>query len=110
MPSTLPAFNEVWQRQFRSGWKTAAGLSCRTKFLIGCSGGVDSMLLLHLMFLCPEKIRAIYVDHQLQSGSAERADLFSMNAEADIAIVQPVIVAQGNLENQAPREPAIRPI
>ena len=29
------------------------------------------MLLLHLMFfLCPQKVRAIYVDHQLQSISS----------------------------------------
>jgi len=62
------------------------------------------MLLLHLMFfLCPEKIRAIYVDHQLQSGSAEWGR-FVQHACQKLSIpciVQPVIVAQGNLENQA---------
>ncbi|ECJ3883132.1 tRNA(Ile)-lysidine synthetase, partial [Salmonella enterica subsp. enterica] len=72
MRSTLPTFNEVWQRQFRSGFlKQLQDFPAETKFLIGCSGGVDSMLLLHLMFfLCPEKVRAIYVDHQLQSISS----------------------------------------
>lgn len=62
------------------------------------------MLLLHLMFfLCPEKIRAIYVDHQLQSGSAEWGRFVQHECQklSIPCIVQPVIVAQGNLENQA---------
>ncbi|MEQ1446433.1 tRNA lysidine(34) synthetase TilS [Acinetobacter schindleri] len=105
MRSTLPAFNEVWQRQFRSGFlKQLQDFPAETKFLIGCSGGVDSMLLLHLMFfLCPEKIRAIYVDHQLQSGSAEWGRFVQHECQklSIPCIVQPVIVAQGNLENQA---------
>ncbi len=69
MRSTLPAFNEVWQRQFRSSvLSQLQAFPAQTKFLIGCSGGMDSMLLLHLLsFLCPEKVRAIYIDHQLQS-------------------------------------------
>ncbi|QIC65006.1 tRNA lysidine(34) synthetase TilS [Acinetobacter schindleri] len=105
MRSTLPAFNEVWQRQFRSGFlKQLQDFPAETKFLIGCSGGVDSMLLLHLMFfLCPEKIRGIYVDHQLQSGSAEWGRFVQHECQklSIPCIVQPVIVAQGNLENQA---------
>ncbi|MFV5490497.1 tRNA lysidine(34) synthetase TilS [Acinetobacter sp. ASP199] len=105
MRSTLPAFNEVWQRQFRSGFlKQLQDFPAETKFLIGCSGGVDSMLLLHLMFfLCPEKIRAIYVDHQLQSPSAEWGQFVQQECQKlNIpSIVQPVEVAQGNLENQA---------
>ncbi len=62
------------------------------------------MLLLHLMFfLCPEKIRAIYVDHQLQNSSAEwgsfvREECQKLNIPC---IIQPVEVAPGNLENQA---------
>ncbi|MEN8427688.1 tRNA lysidine(34) synthetase TilS [Acinetobacter schindleri] len=105
MRSTLPAFNEVWQRQFRSGFlKQLQDFPAETKFLIGCSGGVDSMLLLHLMFfLCPEKIRAIYVDHQLQSGSAEWGRFVQHECQklSIPCIVQPVKVTQGNLENQA---------
>ncbi|ATO19603.1 tRNA lysidine(34) synthetase TilS [Acinetobacter sp. LoGeW2-3] len=105
MRSTLPAFNEVWQRQFRSGFlKQLQDFPAETKFLIGCSGGVDSMLLLHLMFfLCPEKIRAIYVDHHLQSISAEWGSFVQQEChKLNIpCIVQPVEVAQGNLENQA---------
>ncbi|WP_347454745.1 tRNA lysidine(34) synthetase TilS [Acinetobacter thermotolerans] len=105
MRSTLPAFNEVWQRQFRSGFlKQLQEFPAETKFLIGCSGGVDSMLLLHLMFfLCPEKIRAIYVDHQLQSISGEWGNFVHQQCQKlNIScIVQPVEVAQGNLEQQA---------
>src|SRR5690606_21181825 len=100
MRSTIPAFTEVGQRQCRSGFlKQLQDFPAETKFLIGCSGGVDSMLLLHLMFfLCPEKIRAIYVDHQLQSISAEwgsfvREECQKLNIPC---IVQAVDVAAGN--------------
>ncbi|AUX88667.1 tRNA lysidine(34) synthetase TilS [Acinetobacter sp. ACNIH1] len=105
MRSTLPTFNEVWQRQFRSGiLKQLQGFPAETKFLIGCSGGVDSMLLLHLMFfLCPEKIRAIYVDHQLQSISNEWGTFVQQQCQQlNIpCIIQPVHVSSGNLESQA---------
>lgn len=65
---------------------------------------MDSMLLLHLMFfLCPEKIRAIYIDHQLQSTSSGWGDFVQQQCRAlNIpCIIQPVHVASGNLESQA---------
>src|SRR5690606_21341716 len=102
MRSTLPTFNEVWQRQFRSGFlKQLQGFPAETKFLIGCSGGVDSMLLLHLMFfLCPEKVRAIYVDHQLQVLSADWGKFVADQClRLNIpCIIQPVQVENVNLE------------
>ncbi|WP_216940494.1 tRNA lysidine(34) synthetase TilS [Acinetobacter sp. BY419] len=105
MRSTLPAFDEVWQRQFRSGFlKRLQDFPAATKFLIGCSGGVDSMLLLHLMFfLCPEKVRAIYVDHQLQAISVDWGKFVAHQCQQlNIpCIIQPVRVASGNLEQQA---------
>ncbi|NLN56772.1 MAG: tRNA lysidine(34) synthetase TilS [Gammaproteobacteria bacterium] len=105
MRRTLPTFNEVWQRQFRSSvLSQLQTFPAQTKFLIGCSGGMDSMLLLHLLsFLCPEKVRAIYIDHQLQSPSAAWGELVqttchSLNVPCAL---QKVSVAEGNLENQA---------
>ena len=62
------------------------------------------MLLLHLMsFLCPEKIRAIYIDHQLQSLSAEWGQfVLAQCQQLNIpCIIKPVNVALGNLESQA---------
>ncbi|UHT65824.1 tRNA(Ile)-lysidine synthetase [Acinetobacter lwoffii] len=62
------------------------------------------MLLLHLMFfLCPEKIRAIYVDHQLQSISSAWGTFVQQQCrQLNIpCIIQPVNVASGNLEQQA---------
>ncbi len=65
------------------------------------------MLLLHLMFfLCPEKIRAIYVDHQLQSlslswGEFVRAECATLNIPCIVQVVQ--VAAEGNLEQQARR-------
>jgi len=65
---------------------------------------MDSMLLLHLMsFLFPLKVRAIYVDHQLQSISSAWGD-FVLNTCQQLQVpcsVVPVRVAEGNLENQA---------
>ena len=62
------------------------------------------MLLLHLMsFLFPQKIRAIYVDHQLQSMSSAWGE-FVLNACQQLQVpcgIVPVHVAEGNLENQA---------
>ena len=65
---------------------------------------MDSMLLLHLLsFLCPEKVRTIYIDHQLQSPSAAwgalvQATCQNLNVPC---ILQKVSVSEGNLENQA---------
>jgi tRNA(Ile)-lysidine synthase len=65
---------------------------------------MDSMLLLHLMsFLYPQKIRAIYVNHQLQENSADWGQ-FVAQACASLnvpCIVEAVHVSEGNLENQA---------
>jgi tRNA(Ile)-lysidine synthase len=105
MRSTLSTFNEVWQRKFRHNvLKQAQLFSENSSFLIGCSGGMDSMLLLHLMFqIFPQKIRAIYIDHQLQSQSAEWGKLVAKQAtRLDIPyIIQKVQVTDGNLEAQA---------
>ncbi|OTG76029.1 tRNA lysidine(34) synthetase TilS [Acinetobacter sp. ANC 4169] len=105
MRSTLPAFNEVWQRQFRSGvLKQIQCFPPESTFLIGCSGGMDSMLLLHLMSdLFPKKIRAIYIDHQLQSVSADWGQFVSDQCAAlnVPCIVEAVEVQEGNLEHQA---------
>ncbi|MGL5212100.1 MAG: ATP-binding protein, partial [Acinetobacter junii] len=73
MRSTLSTFNEVWQQQFRHRvLAQTQHFSKDTQFLIGCSGGMDSMLLLYLMSeIFPSQTRSIYVDHQLQSSSTE---------------------------------------
>ena len=62
------------------------------------------MLLLHLMSaLFPERVRALYVDHQLQSLSSSWAE-FVQNQCKQLnipCVVERVIVADGNLEQQA---------
>lgn len=65
---------------------------------------MDSMLLLHLMsYLYPEKIRAIYIDHQLQAMSADWGQFVSDQCTAlnVPCIVETVNVQAGNLEQQA---------
>ena len=62
------------------------------------------MLLLHLMVeLCPEKIRAIYINHQLQKVSDDWATFIAQQCELKKIpyIIQAVDVLEGNLENQA---------
>ncbi|MFI8143864.1 tRNA lysidine(34) synthetase TilS [Acinetobacter sp. ABJ_C5_2] len=105
MRSTLSTFNEVWQRKFRHHvLKQAQEFSENSSFLIGCSGGMDSMLLLHLMAqIFPQKIRAIYIDHQLQEQSAEWGEFVaSQSTNLNIPyIIQKVQISDGNLEAQA---------
>ncbi|WP_171531412.1 tRNA lysidine(34) synthetase TilS [Acinetobacter defluvii] len=105
MRSTLPTFDEVWQRQFRARFlKQSQQFQNNTQFLIGCSGGMDSMLLLYLMaVLCPQQVRAIYVNHQLQEVSKHWADFVAAQCQfLNVPyIIENVQVAKGNLENQA---------
>lgn len=65
---------------------------------------MDSMLLLHLMSIVfPARVRAIYVDHQLQASSHEWG-VFVQNYAQQLnipVILQKVEIASGNLENQA---------
>ncbi|MEB3767994.1 tRNA lysidine(34) synthetase TilS [Acinetobacter sp. MD2] len=105
MRSTLSTFNEIWQQQFRSSVLNDAELHYpQQKFLIGCSGGMDSMLLLQLMnLLFPQRIRAVYIDHQLQAPSAAWGEVvrefcFERQILCEIVAVQ---VQNGNLEQQA---------
>ncbi|WP_081401639.1 tRNA lysidine(34) synthetase TilS [Acinetobacter sp. NIPH 2100] len=105
MRRTLSTFNEVWQQQFRHRvLAQTQHFSEQTQFLIGCSGGMDSMLLLFLMSeLFPTQTRAIYVDHQLQAMSDEWGMLVQKQSQRlNIpCIVQKVSVETGNLEQQA---------
>ena len=62
------------------------------------------MLLLHLMVVfCPERIRAIYINHQLQEQNAAWGEFVQVQAhQLNIpAIVETVQVQAGNLEQQA---------
>ena len=62
------------------------------------------MLLLHLIsYLSPEKIRAIYIDHQLQAMSADWGQFVSDQCAAlnSPCVVEAVEVQAGNLEHQA---------
>ena len=59
---------------------------------------MDSMLLLHLMSYFPsEKIRAIYVDHQLQSSSTDWGQFVAQQCQAlNIScVVEQVTVTAG---------------
>ncbi|MFM6957178.1 MAG: ATP-binding protein, partial [Acinetobacter sp.] len=105
MRRTLSTFNEVWQQQFRHRvLAQTQQFPEHAQFLIGCSGGMESMLLLYLMAeIFPTQIRAIYIDHQLQSVSAAWGVLVQEQCAAlNIpCLVQNVSVETGNLEQQA---------
>ncbi|MCF8999812.1 tRNA lysidine(34) synthetase TilS [Acinetobacter nectaris] len=105
MRSTLPTFNEVWQRQSRDCILADAEFYFpKHHFLIGCSGGMDSMLLLYLFSkLFPHRVRAIYIDHQLQSLSKGWGEFVAKFCHENSIpyISQSVVVQDGNLELQA---------
>lgn len=113
MRSTLPTFDEVWQQQFRqrliAQTQTLDQTSQDTTFVLACSGGMDSMLLLYLFAdltseqLNHYRLKVISIDHQLQADSAKWSNLVLQHCEK-LAVPCKVIqvdVQEGNLESQA---------
>ncbi len=79
------------------------------RFLLGCSGGLDSVALLfalHHIFAgidCQFQLRVVHVDHDLQASSAAWAQQVAAQCTSlgiDL-MVKKVSVAAGNLENEA---------
>lgn len=79
------------------------------RFLLGCSGGLDSVVLLNALnrILAESgqyfQLRVIHVDHDLQAPSSDWAKQVATQCDAlNIeVIVKKVKVANGNLENEA---------
>jgi tRNA(Ile)-lysidine synthase len=105
MRSTLPAFDEVWQCEFRKRLITELSqFQPSAKIILGCSGGMDSMLLLALLSeLIPQQLQVINIDHQLQAESAQWSMLVQhyCQQQAIPCKIVAVTVPQGNLEAQA---------
>lgn len=106
MRSPLPTSNEVWQQSFVECLNsTVAKFAANTGFLVACSGGVDSLLLLDLMAsYFPNRVRCIYVDHQLQQhsvlwGKRVQQHAATLNVPCVLQAVQ--VAVDGNLEQQA---------
>ncbi len=81
------------------------------RFLLGCSGGLDSIALLHALHALsgaralPIPLRVVHVDHGLQAPSAMWAAQVVQQCQAlqiDV-VVKNVVVAAGNLEAEARR-------
>lgn len=72
MRTTLPTVDALWQHQFsRTLIDQIKDLPTSARIVLGCSGGVDSMLLLHqLAALCPDRLHVVTIDHGLQSDGA----------------------------------------
>jgi tRNA(Ile)-lysidine synthase len=98
--------NSLFEKQVIAALKRFAP---NQRFLLGCSGGLDSVALLfalHRIFAevgCHFQLRVVHVDHDLQASSAAWAQqvvvqcaLFGIDV-----MVKKVTVAAGNLENQA---------
>lgn len=79
------------------------------RFLLGCSGGLDSVVLLnalHRIFAESDQgfeLRVVHIDHDLQAPSSDWAKQVVAQCEAlkIEVIVKKVKVAAGNLENEA---------
>ncbi len=81
------------------------------RFLLGCSGGLDSMALLWALSRLrtdaayPFGLRVVHVDHQLQAASgAWAAQVLAQGATLGLEVIsRQVRVASGNLEQEARR-------
>ncbi|RDX36378.1 tRNA lysidine(34) synthetase TilS [Kangiella sp. HD9-110m-PIT-SAG07] len=80
--------------------------SLPTSYLVALSGGADSVALLHALsaHIPKEKLRAVYIDHQLQSASSEWADSnreLCRSLGVDFDVVSVDVQSSGNLEAEA---------
>ena len=73
---------------------------------VALSGGLDSTLLLHLAARCHSGVRAIHINHQLQTNAGEtEAFCRDLCAGLDVhLVVQPVSVKQGSGLEEAARK------
>ena len=105
MRSPLPAPDEIWQQQFKQRLIQAiADFPHDSFFYLGCSGGMDSMLLLSVLSeIIPQRLHVLSVDHQLQTQStiwsAMVAD-YCQQLNVPCTVI-PVKVSSGNLEAAA---------
>lgn len=117
MRTPLSTLDEIWQCQSRLivGLRNALQqqiqqFAPKSHLVLGCSGGMDSMLLLYLLASLQRncldftnKIIVMYVDHQLQSASLAWYQ-FVQNQAIELGLDfcgVKVEVATGNLEQQA---------
>lgn len=105
MRTTLPALDEIWQQQFsRHLTAQIQQFPADSAFWLGCSGGVDSLLLLYLLAdLIPERLTVLTIDHGLQAESAAWCEAVAGHCAKhriryEIIAVQ---VGDGNVEQQA---------
>lgn len=117
MRTPLSTLDEIWQCQSRLVRTRLCDLTQQiqqfhpeARLVLGCSGGMDSMLLLYFLAslqrhhsAVTQKIVVIYVNHQLQQASSAWQNFVQNQAEqlgVDYLAVA-VDVTEGNLEQQA---------
>ena len=106
MRSSLSTPYEIWQQQFNQRIIRVLDQQIHTSatLYLGCSGGMDSMLLLHLFAqIVPKRLHVISIDHQLQSKSAVWSQMVADQCQkynVKCSVI-PVEVGSGNLEAAA---------
>lgn len=107
MRPALSTHDAVWQHPVIDHLNAALhDFPPQTQFVVGCSGGRDSMLLLVLLQrLCPQRLRVIYINHQLHPDAAAWGQQVQHWCDTQQVPCQQiaVVVGAGNLE-QAARE------
>ena len=105
MRKTLSAPHAVWQQQFsRHLTAQIQQFPADRQVWLGCSGGVDSLLLLYLLAdLIPERLTVLTIDHGLQASSATWCQAVAGHCakhhiRCEMIAVQ---VSDGNVEQQA---------
>jgi len=79
-------------------------LAPRSRVVVGCSGGADSLALLHLASARGLVVTAVYVDHGLRPGTAFDAEVVAdaaRRAGADFAMRAITVGGRANLEARA---------
>lgn len=105
MRPSIPTHDAVWQHPVIKHLNAALHeFPPQTQFVVGCSGGRDSMLLLVLLQqLCPQRLRVIYINHQLHPDAAAWGQQVQHWCDAQQVPCQQitVVVGTGNLEQAA---------
>jgi tRNA(Ile)-lysidine synthase len=105
MSGTLSALDAFWQQPAtRQLHQQLNQFSPQQRFLVACSGGRDSLALARaLQLLCPDRVRIIHINHQLQQPAADWAQWLSAQCQVWQLphVIKAVDVAAGNLEQEA---------
>lgn len=108
MRATLPATDALWHQSFQHDLKhQLSGFGAQSRLVLGCSGGVDSLLLLYILAeQCPVQLHVVTIDHGLQTDSTRWCQQVAGHCQhlgVSCEMVRVEVDPGGNMEQQARR-------